>query len=105
MTFWVSLTSSTAVSPPGTRTSYGSSGHKKLDAVEYLTRHVIPRAQAGSLDSELLRQILAIIYDERPQLDAHGSARALLSGAPLVPCMDGQARAAVAVHSPNRAMA
>src|SRR5258708_18144813 len=69
---------------------------QELDAVEYLTRHVIPRAAAGSLDGALLVQILEIIYDERPRLESNTPARALLSHAALVLCTDGEPRPAVA---------
>ena len=78
---------------------------QELDAVEYLTRHVIPKAAAGSLDGALLVQILEIIYNQRPHLESNTSARALLSHAPLVLCTDGEPRSAVAVQSPNRALA
>lgn len=80
-------------------------GAKELDAAEYLIRHVMPRAEAGVLDGELLVQILDIIYGERPHLESSPDARELLSRAPLVRCTDGVARPAVAVHSPNRALA
>jgi hypothetical protein len=79
-------------------------GAQELDAVEYLTRHVIPRAEAGSLETALLGQILEIIYDERPALEADASARVLLSRAPLILCTDGEPRPATAVHIPNRAL-
>lgn len=80
-------------------------GAKELDASEYLIRHVIPRAVAGVLDSELLVQILEIIYGDRPHLETTLGDRELLSRAPLIRCTDGVARPAGAVHSPNRALA
>lgn len=80
-------------------------GAQELDAVEYLARHVIPRAEAGALSGDLLVQILEIIYGERPHLESNPEARVLLGGAPLVRCTDGVTRPAVAVHSPNPALA
>lgn len=80
-------------------------GAQELDAIEYLTRHVIPRAQAGDLGGALVRRILEIVYDARPGLEANDAVRHLLSVAPLVCCTDGLTRPAVAVHSPNPALA
>ena len=60
----------------------GSSTPRNLTRVEYLTRHVIPKAAAGSLDGALLVQILKIIYDQRPHLESNTSARNLLRHAP-----------------------
>ena len=79
-------------------------GAQELDAVEYLTRHVIPWATAGSPERTQLVKILEIIYDERPRLELNTPTRALLSKAPLVLCTDGEPRSAVAVHGPNKAL-
>ena len=80
-------------------------GARELDAAEYLIRHVIPRAEAGDLDGNLLVQVLEIIYGERPHLETNPGTRGRLSHAPIVRCTDGVARPATAVHSPNRALA
>lgn len=79
-------------------------GARELDAIEYLTRHVVPISHDLALSRDQLVQVLETIYTARPQLDSNSTARALLTRAPLVHCTDGEARPATAVHGPNKAL-
>jgi hypothetical protein len=76
-------------------------GAQELSAVEYLTKHLLPRLPELTPDAQDLEFVLDLVYNARPSLDeAHWETEALRS-APLVTCTDGLARSGCQVHTPN----
>ena len=61
-------------------------GAKELDVVEYLMRHVVPRAQDGTLPFDKARGVLEVISASRAHLDA---ALIDFADVAIVPCLDG----------------
>ncbi|MBL0886389.1 DUF3883 domain-containing protein [Myceligenerans indicum] len=79
-------------------------GARKLDAVEYLERHVVPAARAGELSDAQAVAVLEIIDRHQVDLDQSGATRAALANTPLV-ATDQGLKSAREAHLPNRALA
>jgi len=79
-------------------------GARELDAVEYLSRHVVPAAHDGDISESQAVAVLEIIDRHRVDLAQSGLVRAALAGAPLVATNQGL-KPAREVHFPNRALA
>ncbi len=76
-------------------------GAQELTALEYLTKHLIPRLPGLAPDAEDLEFVLDLVYNARPNLDEAHWAIDVLQSAPLVTCTDGLARSGRLVHMPN----
>ncbi len=78
-----------------------AAGAQQLSAVEYLTKHLLPRLSELASDPQYLEFVLELAYSARRELDEAPWAIEALRGAPLVMCTDGIARSGSEVHMPN----
>lgn len=76
-------------------------GARELSAVEYLTKHLVPRISELASDSEDLDRALHLVHNARRELDEVPLAIEQLRSAPFVMCSDGVARCGDEVHMPN----
>ncbi|MFI5623462.1 protein NO VEIN domain-containing protein [Nocardioides sp. NPDC051685] len=79
-------------------------GARRLDAVEYVRRHLIPSAADGLVALEQLPAVLEFVRVEMPYLDHAGGVQGELSRVPLVLCTDGAVRPAQEVHLASKAL-
>jgi len=78
-----------------------AAGAQLLSAVEYLTKHLLPRLGELASDPQYLEFVLDLAYNARRELDEAPRAIEALRAAPLVMCTDGAARCGSEVHMPN----
>ena len=78
-------------------------GARELDAVEYLSRHILPVARSGELSDEQAASVLAIVSQHRPELEGETSTHSALASVPLI-ATDHGLQPATRVHLPNRAL-
>ena len=78
-----------------------AAGARELSAVEYLTKHLVPRLGEFTADPQDLELALDLAYNARRELDEVPWAVETLREAPLVMCTDGIARRGFEVHMPN----
>jgi hypothetical protein len=74
-------------------------GATELDVVEYLTRHVIPRANDLTLPFESARGVLEVISASRARLD---TAQIDFAQIAIVPCVDGTLHKPAEVYLDSR---
>lgn len=77
----------------------GRLGATELDVVEYLTRHVIPRANAMTLPFHKARGVLDVISASRARLD---TAQIDFAQIAIVPCLDGTLHKPAEVYHDSR---